>query len=284
MQDDFRIDFIGIGGQKCATSWIFKCLSEHPEVCVCSSKETHFFCDDKKFAQGLEFYQQHFDHCSGSQAVGEFSSAYLGSKQAPERIQNVFPDVKLIVSLRQPVDRAFSHYLHLKSKRMIEPDETIAEAIKKYPEVVEYGMYGKCLERYLDTFPAEQILIVWYDDLQKDPINFIKKIYKFLSVDENFVPKIINQKYHTAEVRASKIYRKINKTYIQLRQHALGRLLIKILKITGINSYNINNLIQKNQPPKPEISAEDRGYLQAIFDADIEKLEKLISQDLSNWR
>ena len=284
MRDNFKVDFIGIGGQKCATSWIFKCLSEHPQVCVCSSKETHFFCDDKKFAQGLEFYQQHFSHCKDSQVTGEFSSAYLGSSQAPQRIKDFFPNVKLLVSFRHPVDRAFSHYLHLKAKKMIEADETMAMAAKKYPEIIEYSMYGKCLERYLNIFSAEQILIVWYDDIQKDPISFIKQVYKFLEVDENFVPKIINQKYHTAEVRASKIYRKINKIYIYLHNHYFGRILIKILKSTGINSYHINNLIQKSQPPKPTISAEDREYLQAIFHADIRKLERLIDQDLLIWR
>ena len=117
MIQQFQPYFLGIGAQKSATSWISKCLNEHPDICVALSKETHFFSDDKRFSQGIEHYKLYFTNCCNKNIhKGEYSTTYLFSKFAPQRICNMYPDVKLIVSLRNPVDRAISHIKHLISK------------------------------------------------------------------------------------------------------------------------------------------------------------------------
>ena len=100
------IDFIGLGAQKAGTSWVYACLYEHPEIHA-PIKELHFFSRDR-FSKGKDWYESHFSHRKEGQKVGEFSTSYLYSKETPERIKELYPEVKLIAIVRNPVTRAYS--------------------------------------------------------------------------------------------------------------------------------------------------------------------------------
>lgn len=103
-------DFIGIGVMKAATTWIFQCLVEHPDICGSSKKEIHFFDRPENYKKGLEYYKAFFNNCSHDKVKGEYTPRYIFSKDAPELIYKNFLDVKIIACLRNPVDRAASHY------------------------------------------------------------------------------------------------------------------------------------------------------------------------------
>lgn len=283
MEHNFKVDFIGIGAQKSATTWIAKCLSEHPEICVGEGKETHFFSDDKKFNQGINFYKGCFPFCKDKDIIGEYSTSYLSSPKASERIKHLFPKVKLMVCLRNPVDRAFSHYLHLKSKKSVEKNVPLRETIKRHPDIIENGRYGKYLEHYLNLFSRNQFLILFYEDIEKNPHNFIKKIYHFLEVDENFIPKGVDKKYHTSIVRFSPSYKKFEELYFALKKNVMGRLMMKTAKFFGLDSYLVNDFINKFNRLKFSLSREDRKYLSSLYKEDIQKLEGLINKDLKFW-
>ncbi len=105
-----KIDFIGIGAAKAASTWIFTCLNEHPEICSDSRKETNFFSRYYNYKKGIKYYYSLFSHCSEDKIKGEFSPTYISSPQAPYLIYKHFPEVKLIACLRNPVDRAYSEY------------------------------------------------------------------------------------------------------------------------------------------------------------------------------
>jgi len=101
-----KVDFIGVGVQKAATSWIFQCLLEHPEIPAGSDKETNFF--NFRYSFGYPWYQSKFQF--GEWKAGEFSTLYFVDKNVPERIHRYNPKVKLILSERDPVERAFSQH------------------------------------------------------------------------------------------------------------------------------------------------------------------------------
>ncbi len=284
MENSFKLDFIGIGAQKSATSWIYKCLLEHPEICGCSNKETHFFSRDKDFDKGFSFYKKYFIYCDPNKVIGEFSTSYLSDEKAFKRIKRYFPKVKIIVCLRNPIDRAFSHYLHLRSKGEINKQTTLFEAIKNYPEIIENGKYGKHLEKYFKEFSKEQILVLFYSDIKDNPENFIKKVYRFLNVDESFIAQGVNKKYNTSSARLCPLYMKINRIYLFIKNKKIGRLIIKIIKFFGITPYTIEGVMSKFSKAPNKISKEEIKYLYKIYFNDIKKLEKILNKDLSFWK
>src|SRR5438045_5070609 len=90
-------DFIGIGAQRTGTSWIYACLYEHPEICM-PRKEINFFSRERNWTRGFEWYEQIFAECPSRTIAGEFSTSYLSDAQAPARIKDRYPAVRLIVS------------------------------------------------------------------------------------------------------------------------------------------------------------------------------------------
>src|SRR3989339_1804269 len=105
-----KVDIIGIGVQKSATTWLYTCLSEHPEIRCSSKEEMNYFDDSLSYSKGFEWYHAHFKF--GAWKTAEYSPTYFYDKNVPARIHTYNPDSKLILSLRNPIERAFSHYRH----------------------------------------------------------------------------------------------------------------------------------------------------------------------------
>jgi hypothetical protein len=205
------VDFIGIGAQKCGTSWIYACLYEHPEICA-PIKEIHFF-SRPRFEKGKEWYESHFSKCvhgtnvgelSMSRGtldidkVGEFSTSYLYSKETPARIKAMYPNVMLIAVVRNPLERAYSQYRNAIKAGEIGKDESFDAYVEGEPSALEQGRYAEQLARYYELFPKTQILTLVYEDSRKDPSAFIKTIYEFLGVDATFVPSMLLREVNIA--------------------------------------------------------------------------------------
>ena len=203
--NNFKVDFIGIGAQRAASSWIYKCLSEHPQLCGSQPKETFYFA--KNYNRGLAWYEDRFKHCASEKIKGEYSVLYLSDLEAPVRIKKHNPNVKLIACLRNPIERAWSHYHFKLSNR--EPIASFKDGLERYPEIRERGFYHEYLSNYLKYFSREQVLILVYEDIAGDPAKFIRNIYEFLDVDINFIPAGVKARINTREARASNLNKKI---------------------------------------------------------------------------
>jgi len=218
-RDNFKIDFIGIGAQRCATSWIFKCLQEHSQICAFVKKEAAFFNDERK---NFEWYKSLFGHCATTAIKGEYSPHYMHPEYDPkqktaERIKNTFPDVKIIACLRNPIERARSQYF-LEKLRNKETAPTFKKAIlKNHHKYIEAGFYYTLLKKYLELFPRENILILIYEDIRKSPIGFIQNIYSFLGVDSNFVPPSVNKKVSVLTGKQAKAFYCLDKVSVFLK-------------------------------------------------------------------
>src|SRR5690606_30424745 len=103
-----KIDFIGIGASKSASSWVYQCLSEHPSICASRRKEIRFFDNIHNFKKGLVWYFSFFPEKKEGQLMGEFSPMYIELTQTAKRIKELFPDVKMIAIFRNPVERIYS--------------------------------------------------------------------------------------------------------------------------------------------------------------------------------
>ena len=106
----WKVDFMCIGAMKAGTTWIHGILAEHPEVGMGSGKEVHFFDDEQAYAKGLDHYRSFFAHCAPGRLLGEVTPRYIHMPVVAGRIHAHNPDAKLIASLRNPIDRAWSQY------------------------------------------------------------------------------------------------------------------------------------------------------------------------------
>jgi hypothetical protein len=281
---DKQVDFIGIGAQKSATSWIAKCLSAHPEVFVVDCKETHFFSDDNKYAKGINHYHEYFANANSTHLIGEYSTSYLTSQEAAERIRLYSPNIKLIVCLRNPVDRAFSHYLHLKFKTKNSTDYNLRDMIKTQPQIIDNGMYGRSLSYYFKLFSAHNILVLFYEDIRNDPQDFVRRIYKFIGTDSSFVPHFLNIPYNTSNARSSTYFRKINKVYFFLNRNTIGRGFIKYLRYIGINALIVDSILGRLKAHKQKLLSDDRKFIYSLYQDDMNELSNLLGVSLTNWK
>ncbi|MCB1614738.1 MAG: sulfotransferase [Pseudomonadales bacterium] len=202
-------DFIIVGTQKGGTSSVYNALSQHPRISPAKKKEVHYF--DQHFDQSLQWYSSHFYRTHNGDRTGEASPFYLFHPLCAERIASILPAVKIIVLLRNPVDRAYSHYQHM-CRRGIETlsfDQAI-KAEKKRTETgwqkllrgeiisssplqqfsyVRRGLYLEQLLRYENLFPRTHIKVLCSEDFYHSPLPFLSTLYEFLDVDPAFQPE-----------------------------------------------------------------------------------------------
>ena len=194
--ENFTIDFIGIGVMKAATSWIFECLKEHPEICPCIEKEPHFFDFPFIYRKGIDYYYSLYKHCPQNKVKGEFTASYIRFPEALSLIYKHFPSVKLLISLRNPIDRAISQYKYnLEMGGRLSVYRNFREALENDKDnIVARGFYYNQLQNCFKIFPKNQVLILFYEDLRQNPMKFLKQIYEFLELsNQNFIPSLINR-------------------------------------------------------------------------------------------
>lgn len=291
-------NFIGIGAPKAGTTWLFRCLQEHPEVYMAPVKETKFFDDESIEGRRAE-YEAHFAGADGAKAVGEISIRYLASKRgAAERIRRWIPDVRLFVSLRNPIDQIWSHYWHLRRQNFHQTDPasvpaTVEEAMARYPELLlEPSLYGKHLAHWLGSFDREQLLVVLYDDIAIRPEAVIRQIYRFIGVDPDFVPASLGVRDGSVRRGASPrtpwlgvahqtLYATLHRRMYGPLKHFLGSWRAERIK-NGLHVRQIMELLfmRPGYPPIPETM---RQQLTDIVAEDLRCLERLIDRDLTAW-
>ena len=273
-------DFIVIGSARAGSRWIYECLREHPHICMAkNAKGSRFF--EKYYDRGIEWYESFFESCDDNLIRGEVDETYISWPEAAERIHRHIPEVKLIACLRTPIARTFSAYLYFYRMGII--NESFETALDKYRKILisDSLSYDHALE-YLKYFSADNILLMLFDDLQRNPSEFIERIYSFLGVDATFKPSVLQTKINEAKKPRSRFLNRIAIITSRLlrRWNMLGpyyrmrnsRLLQKIL---FSKSYGQDY---------PSMSEAVRSRLQAEYSSQISGLSNLLQRDLSHWK
>jgi len=272
-------NFLVIGAAKAGTTSLYHYLNQHPQIYMSPRKETYFFMSSNN---EIENYKALFKEANGEIAIGEATPFYLYNKKSPELIKNCLPQVKLIIVLRDPVDRAYSHFLYWRSQGQ-EPIVDFAKAIREEPirirdgyginyHYINQGFYAPQLQRYLNLFDSSNIKINLYSDLVKNPSHFVKEIYNFLDVDDSFAAPT-NQALNKTAVPRNKVIDKILKTSNPVKEISKTLLSDKFRKLIA------NKLLLS----KPNISYNLRQELIEIYREDILKTQRLVQRDLSIW-
>lgn len=291
-------DFIGIGTSKAASKWIFQCLKEHPEICTTQKRETRFFNREYNFRRGIDYYLSLFNRCPACSIKGEITTDYIMTPHTAFKIHNFFPDIKIIACLRNPAEKIYSQYLyHHKMKWRLCIYKTFEEAVNKDLGMIEEGYYYKQLKEYFKLFYSKNILILFYEDILKDPKDFLRTMYSFLEVkNPNFIPSCLNQKINiTGSVYGKNKIPIINSIIFQLiskiKKESWIKRSVKKIKIDGIiEKFSASNvkIIKKSKSETKKRSYlpmrdQTRKYLERIYKDDKENLEELIQREITFW-
>ena len=174
-----------VGAAKCGTTSLHEYLDRHPEVAMSHEKELDFFVEEKSWSRGVDWYASQFADAS---VRGESSPSYTvfpRYRGVPERIRHVVPEAKLIYLVRDPIDRIVSHFLHRQVVRPGAIEDAFADAGRR-EGLVAPSRYWLQLERYLEHFAHEQILVVDSDDLRARRDETLARVFGFLGVDPQF--------------------------------------------------------------------------------------------------
>ncbi|MES1024048.1 sulfotransferase [Gloeocapsa sp. BRSZ] len=290
-------NFIVVGAAKAGTTALYYYLKQHPQIYMSPEKEPKFFALEgdeldfrgpgdrenicKSAITDIETYRHLFKGVTNEIAVGEASPLYLYSPKAAERIKKYIPDAKLIAILRNPIERAYSGYImHVREGRETAKDFT--EALQEeesrirsnwgWGHYVNVGFYHAQLKRYLNLFDKEQIRVYLYEDLKTNPINLIQDIFRFLGVDDTFLPDT-SLKYNVAGVPKNDAIKALIKNFNSIKPA------MNILLPDKLRHYLRSKVYEK----PPALSQETRQKLIEVYREDILNLQDFLQRDLSKW-
>ena len=275
-------NFFLAGCQKTASTWLHRCFREHPEIYVPENDATHYFT--MNYHKGLRWYRTKYEDYSGEKAVGDTTPSYIRDFYAPSRIAEYNRNAKLIFTFRNPIDRAFSHYWHEKKKRKIAfKFSEVLENYDLYENWIVAGFYYQHLSRYYEYFEKDQILVLIFEDLKENSHSFLKTIFRFLDVDDSFVPSVIEKKVNVAWLYPRDINK--NDKFILIKDLA-NRLVVKKFYQRVANKINKSFRsigLSSSEYYDIGISPEMRAKLNDIFHKENQKLSQAIGRDLSHW-
>lgn len=271
--------FLGIGAARSGTSWLDRVLRSHPDIYLPEKrKEVDFF--SQYYDRGIKWYQTFFpssEMASNYRNIGEISPDYLYYENVPLRIYENLPNCQFILILRNPADRAYSHYGFL--IRELNEQRTFQQLCHQAPEVYIRGLYYQQISRYLKHFSLKNFLILIYEDTMREPERALGKIADFLSIDaDKFDRTLIEQRVNASSlVRFPRVRLLARRFRDFLRQQDLDWVW---------NTAKASGIEQIFQKPGniPQIDPSVRADMISNYKSDIAALEELIGIDLSIWK
>lgn len=272
-------NFLIVGAMKSGTTSLAAYLRDHPQAYVPVEKELHYFTLNR--ARGDSWYRHQFAPGIGMRAIGEATPEYLYDRQAPARIARLVPDARLIVMLRNPVDRAYSHYWHWRRSmgetRSFEEcidDELQHSRAPGTPPPEPYlakGRYIEQLKRLAQHFDRAQTMVILLDDLEHHPVDTFREVCRFLGIDDAAIPESVGS-VHTANIYMHPVW--------------LWRLMVKVRIGRIVNARAgaaIWRAMVRDGDPYPPLDLELRRRLTGYFAPYNEALSEWLGRDLSDW-
>jgi hypothetical protein len=226
----------------------------------------------------MDWYMSFFkDAPPQARAIGELSHGYLFSKEAAERIAHDLSGAHLLTTLRNPIDRSFSHYLYLLSGGLV--TGSFEEVLDNRPGVIRSSLYSEPLSYYLDRFDRTHLHVLFFDDLKADAKAFAGKIFNILNIDP--VDDIQYQK----KVRAARMARSPMLAKIAKQGALIARDMGLTRLVGAVKNGPLAHALYKDyqQDKKPVMSGDTRKRLADLFEPDVHKLEQMLGTDLSHW-
>ena len=309
-------NFFIVGAPKAGTTSLYRYLKQHPEIYMSPVKEPSYFASEIRIENLSEPFKRHvrrqsphlreyvdngkppdpyawlvlnwhdyeslFQRVKDQKAIGEATVSYLWSETAAANIHARIPDAKIVMVLRDPAERAFSHYMHQLAEGLTRSTfrEHIEQAasgtrreISALHPFLELGLYYEQVKRYLDLFPRENIRIYWYEEAWRQPGQLLADLFRFLNVDPTFVPDTTKR---ALERRAPRL---VPVVYL-LKKYELWEPLRRV--IPAALRPGMRSAIFRRRTSLV-MDGRDREYLIGYYGEDIQKLASLLDRDLGAW-
>ncbi len=300
--DGRKPNFFIVGAPKCGTTALNAYLKQHPEIFIPDVKELHYFGSDLNFnitgweKKGREDYIRLFEKAQHHRAIGETSVWYLYSETAAREIKLFSPAARIIIMLRNPVDMIYS----LHSQYVYEGNEDIAdfgaaldaEEKRKRGALVpahtylvkslfyrDVAKYSHQVQRYIEAFGKENILVIVYDDFSENAAGEYKKALRFLNVDDNFEidMKVVNPNKVLRSRHLQESMMNPPRTLLRLGRYLKIPLKIQSIAMEKIRTFNTRYETRRS------MDMELRQALKREFRDDVERLSLLLGRDVSFW-
>lgn len=285
-------DFVIVGAAKSGTTSLSNYLDGHPQITVVSNR-LEFFGEYENPAfsrMRLDDYLDLFQDCPDEVVAGEKSVSYLYSEKAAEEIAEVCPNAKILMVLRDPVERAYSDYWH-RRRRGVE-SLSFEEALRREADRIEagarfelhyatYGLYAEKVERYFRLFGKDSVKVFLLEDLKESPERVCRECFDFLGVETEFVPDGF-QVYNEGAQRAD--------SPVLMLLHWMARNSVIVSVVRALVPDEVRSRVtdwmqrkERGAGDYPEMDTETREELRSFFREDIMRLEQLLNRDLDAW-
>jgi hypothetical protein len=287
-------DFIIIGAAKSGTTSLYDYLMQHPNVFMSHIKEPCFFDEAVAWDKGLDWYSSLFNAANENQLCGEASTNYTRWPQVqgvPTKIKKLIPNVKLVYIIRNPVDRAYSHYVHRWTKE-VHPGKPFSQDFFEYastdPMCIDSSMYAMQLDHFLEDFEKDQILVIVFEELLQKPGAVLTKLREFLCLKD--IAPLRDQlpfsnenklfRYHVVRTELTSQIKRIwgVKTVLKMLPMAVKD---KLYNSTILKTNLANKVAAQFDPPP--LTAQDQVLLKSMFTESNYKLAELWGVDTSYW-
>jgi hypothetical protein len=277
-----RINYLGLGAQKCASSWVHRVLSEHPQACLSVPKELDYF--SYYYGRGQDWYERHFAPTALSRIVGDNSPSYFVHPLAPVRAARYNPAMKLVLALRDPIERAYSNHLHLVREGFITgSDLTFEHGLERNEMYVEQSRYATHLGHWLKSFPREQIHVVLQEDLVDDAEDQAQRLYDFLGLDRSFRARAISQRANESSIMRQDAAARVVKGGAQvLKGVGLGRLVTAAAGHASVQRWRRSKQVSLREVVPP-MKPQTRESLRRQLAPEVDALHALLLRDTFPW-
>lgn len=298
-------NFLCVGAPKAGTTSLYHYLKDHPKIYMASKKEPRFFCseyyialckEDPRYSQSfstviLDKYKYYslFNCVKNESAIGEMSVQYLYLHNfSIPRIKKILGDPKILIILRNPVDRCLSSY-----RRALRDDferNSLLQAVQdeSYKKKENWslghfhfslGLYHEAVKAYMINFTNVKVIL--YDDYKDDSIGVVREIYDFLGVQKEFTPNI-ETKYNVSGIPISRFLHNliIKQSFLRNRFVSLLRAILNESQTSKLRERILSINMGRS---KIDISEKNFAYLKSLYKNDIDQLSNLLSKDLSHW-
>ena len=265
--------FVIIGAVKGATTWIHNQLRDNPAVYL-PAPEPHFF--SQEYDCGLDHYRRFFDGAAPGQLLGEKSADYLAHPLAAARMASILPQARLVIQLRNPVDRAYSDYKMLFRRGTVTqgPEAYLDGRPNDQPRFLEDGLYARHIRRWLDHFSADQIKIILFEDVKATPEQTVATVSAHIGAPCHYSERV------GASPRNDRSER-----FLPLPvRTALAPLKQAARPLRGNSMFERVRGLFARQIQYPPLPGPLRARMMDYYARDIDDLETLIGRDLSHWK
>lgn len=269
MVDYVQPDFLIIGAAKAATTWLQRCLQQQPAVFM-PDLETHYF--SREYHRGAAWYNSFFVDAVEGALIGEKSNSYFDQPEAMRRIKEHVPEARLILQLRNPIERAYSDYCMLYRRGEVGPriESYFKPGGRFSNRFLEGGRYSHHLDHIDRLFPAEQVLIVVYDDVQQQPAEHLETVRDFLGLNAltPIKTRIKDKSKAGVPIWTKRLFKNIEPALAPYRKQPW---FIQAKKLIA------------REPRYPVLTPDLYTRLRDYYAEDVQSLAKRMNRDLTAW-